>query len=90
LLVEQCETLALGGWKAARTHVTAAGQGAVESPCQKDRNTFRLPMRQSTTIETDRKTVVARIDNSHEGRSGTCPTGSHAGRSETCPTACPT
>jgi hypothetical protein len=47
-------------------------------------------MRQSSTIEADGKTVVTRIDNSHDGRSETCPTGSYQGRSETCPTACPT
>ena len=91
-LVEQCETPAFGGRKVLRTHVTFARNGAVESPCQKDRNAFGLPVRQSTTIEADGKLVLTRAVNSHYVRSGTWPTPGRSetwptsGRSETCPT----
>jgi hypothetical protein len=83
LPVEQCETFAFGGRISLRKHVIGARHGAVQSPGQKDRNAFGLPMRQFTTIEADDKAVVTRIDNSHCGRSEAWPT---PGRSETWPT----
>jgi len=92
LPVEQCETLAFAGRRILHTHVRRARHGAVQSPCQKDRNAFGLPMRQFTTIEADDKAVVTRINNSHCGRSETWPTPGRSktwptpGRSETCPT----
>ena len=74
LSVDLCEPLSLRGRRTVRTQVSGARQGAVKSPCQKDWHTFRVPMRQSTAIEADTKTVVTGIDNSHNGRSETCPT----------------
>jgi hypothetical protein len=72
--VEQRKRRAFRGGNGTDTHVTGARQSAVKPPGQKDWNTFRLPMRQSTTIEADNETVVIIIDNSHDGRSETCPT----------------
>jgi hypothetical protein len=71
--IDQCKPLAFGRG-VGRAQIAAARQGAVKPPSQKDWNTFRLPMRQSTTIETDDKTVVIRMDSSYSGRSETCPT----------------
>jgi len=83
LSVSQCEPLSFRGGNTVCTQITDTRQRAVKPPCQKDWNTFRVPMRQSTTIETDRTTVLTRLDNSHYGRSETCST---HGRSETCST----
>ena len=72
--VERRETFAHGCRNNCRTQITHARQRAIKPPCQENWDTFRVPMRQSTAIEADGKTVVTRLDNSHHGRSETCPT----------------
>jgi hypothetical protein len=72
--VEQRETFALRCRNSCRTQISDPRQRAIKPPRQKDCNAFRVQMRQSTTIEVDRKTVETRSDNSHHGRSETCPT----------------
>lgn len=92
LSVGRYEPLSFRGGNTVSTQITNTRQQAEKPPCQKDRNTFRVPMRQSTTIETDRTTVLTRLDNSYCGRSETCATHGRSetcstyGRSETCPT----